>query len=173
MKVTKKQKKAFRQLVIQKNRVSKIEDAIIQECDPVICDSEFYFTDNEQPELNVACKTFFVPKGTVVTGVIYKIEVFWIMVKGSMRVIEGDHERDIIAPMLLMNRPHTKNGGYAYEDCLFYGFTPNPNNSRDLEEVINIFSATPANEVQGFSGNKQMQNYLARQENEKLITKVA
>ena len=166
MKITKKERKKQRQLVIQKNRVIKIEDYMIENVKPVICDSEFWFTDNEEKELNTACKSFFVPAGTVVTGVIYKIEVFWVMVQGRMRIIEGDHERDIQAPQLLMNRPGVKNGGYAYEDCLFYGFTPNPTNTRDLKEVINTFSATPAEEVQGFEGNKQMNNYIKRLENE-------
>lgn len=169
MKITKKQRKQQRQLVVQKNRVQRIEDYQIENTAPVICDSDFFFTDNEQKELNVACKSFFVPKGTFVTGVIYKIEVFWVMVSGKMRVIEGDHTRDIEAPLLLKNIPGVKNGGYAYEDCMFYGFTPNPNNTRDLEEVINIFSTTPANEVQGFAGNKQMNNYIRRLENESNI----
>jgi len=55
-----------------------------------------------------------------------------------------------------------KNCGYAYDDCLFYGFTPNPNNSRDLEEVINIFSALDANLIQGMPNNQQQKNYEKR-----------
>ena len=169
MKLTRKEKKAKRSLAIQGKRVQSLEDFMVSHVDPVICPSEFFFTDNKEKGLNIACKSFFVPKGTVVTGVIYKIEVFWVMVLGKMRIIEGDHERDIEAPQLLKNLPDIKNGGYAYEDCLFYGFTPNPQNSRDLEEIINIFSKTPANEVQGFSGNKQMKNYQARLSNESNI----
>jgi hypothetical protein len=96
------------------------------------------------------------------TGTIYKMELFWVLVKGKMRMVEGDHTRDIEAPCLLKNVVNTKNAIYAYEDCLFYGFVPNPNNSRDLEEICNIFSATPANQIMGFPGNRQQANYAKR-----------
>lgn len=162
MKTTKKQRKAQRQLIIQKNSVTRIEDYLINNVDPVECPVVHHFTNNEGRNLNICCREFHVPAGTVLTGVIYKLECFWLLVKGRMRLIEGDHTRDIKAVTLLKNVVGTKNAGYAYEDCLFYGFTPNPNNSRDLEEVINIFSATPACEVQGFPGNKQQLNYQRR-----------
>ncbi len=165
MKITKKQRKKERQLTIQRHKVQKIEDYLINYVDPVECPVIHHFTDNEQTELNTCCREFLVPAGTILTGVIYKIEVFWVMVKGKMRLIEGDHIREIEAPCLLKNVVGTKNSGYAYEDCLFYGITPNPTNSRDLEEVINVFSATPANEVQGMPGNKQQLNYQRRLEN--------
>jgi len=172
MKLTKKQKKANRQLAIQVNRVQRLENKINDEV-PVIMPVNHYFTDNEDTRLNVCCRELFVPAGTVLTGVIYKIEVFWTMMKGRMRIIEGDHTKDIEAPLLLKNVVGIKNGGYAYEDCLFYGFCPNPDNSRDLEEIINLFSATPANEVQGFPNNKQMLNYQKRLNHEKSIAALA
>jgi hypothetical protein len=165
-KLTRKQQKAARQLAIQKYRVQKIEDFLIDNVDPVECPVVHHFTDNEQPEMNVCCREFMVPKGTILTGTIYKLECFWVMVKGRMRLIEGDHTREIEAPVLLKNVVNTKNSGYAYEDCLFYGFTPNPTNSRDLHEVINTFSAIDANEIQGMPGNKQQANYERRLLNE-------
>lgn len=166
VKITKKQRKSKRQLSIQVKRVQIIEDNLIEHFDPVECPVVHHFTDNNESGLNTCCREFLVPAGTVLTGTIYKIECFWVMVKGRMRLLEGDHTREIEAPCLLKNVVGTKNSGYAYEDCLFYGITPNPNNSRDLEEVLNIFSAIPANEIQGMSGNKQMLNYQRRLEHE-------
>jgi hypothetical protein len=163
MKITKKERKKERTLIIQKKRVQKIEDYLTENIDPVECPVKHHFTDNEGTGLNVCCREFLVPKGTILTGTIYKLECFWVMVKGRMRLIEGDHYREIEAPILLKNVVNTKNAGYAYEDCLFYGFTPNPNNSRNLEEVINIFSAIDANLIQGMPGNVQQQNYEKRQ----------
>lgn len=162
LKITKKQRKATRSLIVQKARVTKIEDYLIEHTDPVECPVIHHFTDNEGDGLNICCREFLVPAGTVLTGTIYKIECFWVMVKGRMRLVEGDHTREIEAPLLLKNVVNTKNAGYAHTDCLFYGFTPNPDNSRDLEEVINIFSAIDANEIQGMPMNKQQLNYQKR-----------
>jgi hypothetical protein len=161
MKITKKQRKAKRSLIIQKARVQRIEDCLV-DMDPAECPVVHHFTDNEGDGLNICCREFSVPKGTVLTGTIYKLQCFWVMVKGTMRLVEGDHTRDIEAPVLLKNVVGTKNAGYAYTDCLFYGFTPNPANSRDLEEVINIFSAIDALEIQGMPMNKQQLNYQKR-----------
>ena len=162
MKVTKKVRKQIRQQVIQVKRVQTIEDFIVDHVDPVECPVKHHFTENEGDGLNICCREFMVPAGTVLTGTIYKIECFWVMVKGRMRLVEGDHTREIEAPCLLKNVVGIKNCGYAYEDCLFYGFTPNPNNSRDLEEVLNVFSALDANLIQGMPGNKQQLNYERR-----------
>jgi hypothetical protein len=161
-KILKKDRKKARSLIIQKARVQKIEDFMIEHVDPVECPVKHHFTDNEGLGLNVCCREFMVPKGTILTGTIYKIECFWVMVSGEMRLVEGDHTREIKAPCLLKNVVNTKNAGYAHTDCLFYGFTPNPNNSRDLEEVINIFSAIDAKQIQGMSENKQQLNYEKR-----------
>jgi hypothetical protein len=165
-KVTKKQRKSSRQLSIQVKRVQKIEDYMIDNVDPIECPITHYFTNNEGFGLNVCCREFELPKDTVFTGTLYKLECFWVMVKGKMRLVEGDHTRDVEAPCLLKNVVGTKNSGYAYEDCLFYGFTPNPNNSRDLHEVINTFSATDADEIQLMPGNRQQLNYQKRLEHE-------
>ncbi len=164
MKITRKQRKAARQLSIQVRRVQVIEDYLIENTAPVECPVKHHFTDNKQPELNTCCREFLVPAGTILTGTIYKIECFWVMVKGRMRLLEGDHTREIEAPCLLKNVVGTKNSGYAYEDCLFYGITPNPTNSRDLEVILNTFSAIDANEIQGMPGNKQMLNHQKRLE---------
>lgn len=158
IKIIKKERKKQRSLIIQKKRVQKIEDFLVEKVDQVDCPSKHYFTDNEDPSLNIVCREYFVPKDTILTGAIYKLEVFWVLVKGRMRLVEGDHYREIEAPQLLKNVVNIKNCGYAHEDCLFYGFTPNPNNSRDLKEIISIYSATPVDELMEFSGNKQKLN---------------
>lgn len=162
MKITKKQRKAQKQLSIQVKRVQKIEDFLIDYIDPVECPVNHQFTDNKDDKMNVCCREFMVPAGTILTGTIYKIEVFWFMAKGRMRLVEGDHTREIQAPTLLKNVVGIKNSGYAYEDCLFYGFIPNPTNSRNLIDIINSFSAIPAEQIQGMPDNKQEANYQKR-----------
>jgi len=162
MKVTKKVRKQIRQQVIQVKRVQTIEDFIVDHVDPVECPVKHHFTENEGDGLNICCREFMVPAGTVLTGTIYKIECFWVMVKGRMRLVEGDHTREIEAPCLLKNVVGIKNCGYAYEDCLFYGFVPNKSNSRDLIEIINGFSLLPAEQIMGMGANKQEDNYKKR-----------
>jgi len=171
MKITKKDRiknaRAGRQLAIQVKKVQVIEDFMIEHIDPVECPVKHHFTDNENPALNTYCREFLVPAGTILTGTIYKIECFWFMATGRMRLVEGDHTREIQAPCMLKNVVGTKNSGYAYEDCLFYGVTPNPTASRDLIEILNTFSALPAEQIQGMSENKQQLKYEKRLEHEK------
>jgi hypothetical protein len=165
MKITKKQRKTLanhnKQLTIQRKKVQVIEDFITDNVDPVQCPVKHYFTDNGGG-LDVSCREFMVPSGTILTGTIYKIECFWVMVSGKMRLIEGDHTREIESPCLLKNVIGIKNAGYAHTDCLFYGFTPNPKNSRDLYEVLSVFSATDPNLIQGMPGNVQQANFEKR-----------
>jgi hypothetical protein len=162
MKITKKQRKATRQLAIQVSRVQKIEDYLIEHADPALCPVNHYFTESNGGGMDMVCREYFMPAGTLITGTLYKIELFLVMVSGSMRMVEGDHTRDVVAPQLLKNAVGQKNSWYAFEDCMIYGFWPNPDNSRDLETVINLFSAIPANELQGMSENKQQLNYQQR-----------
>lgn len=154
--------RANRQLEIQKRRVTKLEDFLSENSDPVTCPISHHFTDNEQPELNSYCREMIFPAHHVLTGTIYKIECFMFLVKGSMRIVEGDHVRDIYAPCMIKNSVGTKNSWYSYEDCHLFGVTPNPTNSRDLHEVINTYSAIPAEEIQGMGANKQELNYKTR-----------
>lgn len=165
IKLTKKYRKNQRQLTIQRSKAQRLEDCLVN-IDPVECPVVHHFTNNEQDELNTYCREFHMPKGTVLTGLVYKIEVFWVMVKGRMRMLEGDHSIDVEAPCLLKNSVGTKNALYAYDDCLFYGIVPNPTNTRNLEDAINMFSATPACEVQGMPMNKQQLNYQKRLQHE-------
>jgi hypothetical protein len=162
MKITKKQRKVCRKLTIQASRVQKIEDFLIENADPVECPVNHYFTESNGNGLDMVCREYFMPAGTLITGTLYKIELFLVMVSGSMRMVEGDHTRDVVAPALLKNKVGQKNSWYAFEDCLIYGFWPNPDNSRDLDTVLNLFSSVPANELQGMPANKQQLNYQQR-----------
>ncbi len=162
MKITKKERKAKRSLIIQKARVQKIEDFLIENAAPTYCPARHHFTNNDDALLNITCREFFMPAGTIVTGTIYKIECFWLMVSGSMTMVEGDNTKEVAAPILLKNVVGTKNALYAHTDCLFYGFIPNPTNSRDLEEIINTFSAIDASELYDMPNNKQQMIYQRR-----------
>lgn len=162
MKITKKQRKEQKQLAIQRNKVQKIEDFLIEHADPVDCPAEHFFTNNQDNHLNICCRKYLVPKDTILTGAVYKIEVYFVLVSGRMRLIEGDHTREIEAPCLVKNKVGTKNSGYAYEDCLFYGFTPNPKNSRDTKEVMSVYLETDPDEIMGMPKNKQQLNYQKR-----------
>lgn len=150
-----KHEREARQLSIQVKRVQSLENSMIG-LDPVQCPVQHHFADG------VYCRELHFPAGLVLTGVIYKIETFIFLVKGRLRVVEGDHTRDIEAPAMLKNRAGTKNAWYAYEDCLLYSVTPNPTNSRDLHEVMSVYSETDPAEVQGMGKNKQELNYQKR-----------
>jgi hypothetical protein len=103
-----------------------------------------------------------MPAGTAATGLLYKIECFWFLVSGKLRIIEGDSYKDVEAPYMFKNVVGIKNAVYSYTDCHFYGVTPNPTNTRDMIEVINTYSSTPAKQVQNMGENKQQLNFQKR-----------
>jgi len=148
-------------LAVQRERVQRLEDYIVENIDPVTCPTEHYFTDNE-PGLNVCLRSFFLPAGVVITGTIYKIEVFWILVSGRIRIVEGDHTRDLEPGAIVKNLVGIKNSWYAYEDSMIYGFVPNPTNTRSITDIINTFSEIDASEIQGMGANRQEINYQKR-----------
>ncbi len=147
MKITKKERKQSRSLAIQKKRVVKLESFIEQNMPVQICPVNHYFADG------VCCREFFMKAGTVLTGVEYKKSIFWILMTGSLRLVEGDHTRDIKAGQLMKNMVGTKNAWYAYEDCLIYGFIPTE--STNIYDIMNSISAEPAETIQGMGKNKQ------------------
>lgn len=157
-------KKIKNSLAVQRDRVQRLEDFIIDNMEPVICPVEHFFTDNS-PGLNVCLRSFFLPKDVVITGTSYKIEVFWILVSGRIRIIEGDHVRDLEPGAIVKNLVGAKNSWYGYEDSMIYGFVPNPKNTRDITEIINTFSDIDASEIQGMGSNRQELNHQKRIEN--------
>lgn len=158
MKVTKRERKEIRRLDIQKAKAYRVEEAIIKASSegapPVLCPQSHHFSEG------IYCRELFVPKGTTLTGVAHKISSFFVLLSGSMRVLWGNETIDIVAPALCENKPNTKNSAYMYEDCWLLGFTPNPDNLRDLHEVMAIYSETEPSEVQGMGNNKQEHAYL-------------
>ena len=136
-----------KELAIQKSRVTALEDFITENLPPLICPVEHQFADG------VCCRIFFMPKDTVLTGVEYKKEIFWLLARGSLRISEGDHTRDLTAPHLMKNQVGTKNAWYSYDDCIIYGFIPT--NSTNVLDILNSISVEPAEEIQGMGANKQ------------------
>jgi hypothetical protein len=157
--MTRKVRKAQHDLIIQKAIVQKIEDFLINYVDPVECPVKHHFTDG------ICCREFFMTAGTLLTGTIYKIELLMVLAKGSLRIVEGNHTRDLTAPCLMKNSVGQKNSWFAFEDTLIYGFIPNPDNLHNIGDIINIFSAIDAREIQNMGNNKQQINYQKRLEN--------
>ena len=146
-------------LGIQRRRVQNLEDYLAEHVDAVELPANHYFTNNGN-SLDVCCREFFMPKGIVITGTLYKQELFLVLAKGKMLVIEGDHSIEVQAPLLIKNLNGTKNSWYSLEDVLIYGFIPNPTNSRNLHDIINPFGV--AAEIQGMGENKQQINTRKR-----------
>ena len=162
MKVTKRKRKEQRRISIQASRVQQLEDAVL-DMPPVKFPVKSHFTNNNDG-MDIYCREFFVPAGSVLTGIVYKIEAFMVLAKGKMRIIDGNGYKDIEAPCLLKNKVGTKNGAYAYEDCTFFSFTPNPNNERDLIKILSICSATDPKKIQGMGENEQELRHKRRLE---------
>ena len=162
MKITKKQKKTLadhnRSLTAQRKKVEKLENYMIENVKPANCPVEHYFTNNGSGN-DVMCRMFSMAAGIVITGTVYKLECFWILAKGRLRIAEGDSYRDVNQGELIKNHVGTKNSMYAYEDSILYGFVPNPKNSRELKTIVDSISEIPHDELLGMINNKQAQQW--------------
>lgn len=157
MKITKKERKAQKQLAIQRKTVDKLADAAISatangDIEPFIFPIKHHFSDR------IYCREFFMPAGTYGSGIEHKISNYFVLAYGVLSVICGDSTKTIEAPCLCRNEPGQKNGAYAITDCLMYQFTPNPTNSTDLYTVYSEITDYPE-EIQGMPKNKQEQAF--------------
>lgn len=134
----------------------RLENAILNEtangAKPEICKVNHHFAPG------IYCREFYMRKGAVITGILYKKEIMYYLVKGKVRVIDGNKHRDIEAPMLCRNLPGQKNGWCALKDSLLVGFIPNPNDYEDITEIMKPFS----DDAEFIQGENNLQEKIAR-----------
>lgn len=85
-------------------------------------------------------REMFIPKGTLMTGIVHKFESMDIVSYGMMAVIneKGEASR-IMAPCTIFSPPGIKKAGYALENTLWTSIHANPTNERNiriLEETL-------------------------------------
>lgn len=80
-----------------------------------------------------------IPKGTVLTGKIHRLENFNVVSKGDISVLTQEGIRRVCAGTHMVSPPGTKRVGYAHEDTVWTTF--HVTDEKDVEVIESIFIA--------------------------------
>lgn len=86
-----------------------------------------YFADG------MYCRELEQPAGCLIVGKVHKVEHFFILAKGSLRVTTDNGVVDLIAPAVIVSSPGTKRAGLALEDSVC--ITVHRTSETDLEKI--------------------------------------
>lgn len=75
---------------------------------------------------NLYSREMFAPKGVVITSKIHKEEHQFVLLKGSMIVIDENGVYKISAPFHGITKPNTSRVGVSLEDCIWTTFHYTP-----------------------------------------------
>ena len=101
---------------------------VMREMPQVALETQHYFADG------MYCRVVPRPAGVLIVGKVHKREHFYMVVKGSVAVIQDGTERRVYeAPAIIVSRPGTKRAVIALEDsvCL----TVHRTDKTDLAEI--------------------------------------
>lgn len=96
-------------------------------------ETQHYFADG------MYCRSVFRPAGCLIVGKVHKREHFYMVVQGSVAVIQDGAERKVYhAPSIIVSRPGTKRAVIALEDsvCLTVHRTDKTNLAEIEVELI-------------------------------------
>jgi hypothetical protein len=95
-----------------------------------------------------------IPKGTVLTGAVHKVDNLVILSKGKLRLATEDGFVDIEAPHTRVCKAGSKNAAYALEDSVWTNFFPTE--ETDTDKLVEILTESTAAELLGGSQNVQL-----------------
>jgi hypothetical protein len=102
----------------------------------------------------VYAREISIPKGTVLTGAIHKIENLAILSLGKLRLVTDDGTVEISAPYILTVKAGQKNAAFALEDSVWTNFFATT--EIDTDKLVEIFSESKACELIGGKNNIQL-----------------
>ena len=86
---------------------------VMREMPQVALETQHYFADG------MYCRVVPRPAGVLIVGKVHKREHFYMVVKGSVAVIQDGTERRVYeAPAIIVSRPGTKRAVIALEDSV-------------------------------------------------------
>lgn len=83
-----------------------------------------------------------IPAGTVVTGAIHKTQHITIISKGRIQVLRPEGTVEFAAPAMFISEPGVKNAVHALEDTVWTTFHPNPDNTQDLDVLVERYTTS-------------------------------
>lgn len=88
-------------------------------------------------------------------GKLQKHEHLWVLLKGRLSVTTESGTGEYEAPCYVAAKPGEKKAVYALEDSIFVNIYPNPDNTKDLENIENKWIAKNYLEYESFKQLKE------------------
>lgn len=93
-----------------------------------------------------------IPKNVMITGHIHKTEHFCILSQGEVAVYTEDGMKRLKAPATIHCHPGIKRVLYAIETAVWTNVHHNPSDERDLDKILEIYTAKTFEEALGHDG---------------------
>lgn len=91
-----------------------------------------------------------VPPFTVLTGAVHKTEHLAMLIQGRIEVLTEDGLQVLEAPCTLLSRPGIKRVGRTFEEGATWStIHANPDDCRDMDEIVERLCTTPNSELLG------------------------
>lgn len=113
-------------VVDMRDRVLHLEDEV-RKLPQIELDTTHYFADG------MYARELFRPAGTLLVGKVHKREHFYIVTKGSVRVVMDGDAKTYTAPAVIVSKPGTKRAVFALEDAVC--MTVHRTDKTDLDEI--------------------------------------
>ena len=133
--------------LVAQSKIERLEDAIAT-IPQVDCPVRHHFAPN------VYAREITIPKGTVLTGAVHKIQNLAVLSQGKLQLVTDDGTVIISAPHILTVMPGTKNAAYALEDSVWTNFFAT--DETDVDKLVELLSESKASELLGGKDNKQL-----------------
>ena len=108
----------------------------------------------------VYLRVMHMKQGTAVAGATHKTEHFVVVLKGTVRIGDGDSVETFRAPKIILSKPGAHRVLYAVSDVALFNIHPDPGNSKDAEALAASLIEEPFDEVMGQPNNIQAANGL-------------
>lgn len=119
---------------------------------------------NKLPQVDCPVRHYFapglyareitIPKGTVLTGAVHKMENLVVLSAGKLRLVTDDGTIEITAPHTMTCKPGAKNAAIALEDSVWTNFFATT--ETDTDKLVELLTESKASELLGGADNKQL-----------------
>jgi hypothetical protein len=133
--------------LVTQSKLEKLENAIAT-VPQIDCPVRHHFAPN------VYAREITIPKGTVLTGAVHKVQNLAVLSQGKLQLVTDDGTVIISAPHILTVMPGTKNAAYALEDSVWTNFFAT--DETDVDKLVELLSESKASELLGGKDNKQL-----------------
>lgn len=141
-----------------REKVQRLEHSLLA-LPQVDCPVRHYFAPG------LYAREICIPKGTVLTGAVHKVENLVVLSAGKLRLVTEGGTVEISAPHTMTCKPGAKNAAYALEDSIWTNFFAT--NETDPDKLVELLTESKASELLGGCDNKQLMANKAAELSEK------